>query len=179
MGIFSKVKDVVWNAVNAPNTEDVEGYEDDNGSDYVAEYKDERADRDEQWEMPPYTKESRGQDKRARQAQNSKVLEMYGREGVKSEIILRHPMDVSDAAKVCDFVREEKICVIDLTGVERNMAQRIADFLGGACYAINGTIQRISKDIFIIVPGGVRISADLKDELVKDGYIMPKTHGRR
>ena len=176
-GLFGKAKDFVWKAMNAPNTEDYDGYEDDpNEGDYTPDYKEERADREEQWEMP-YAKESR-QDKRTRQVQNSKVLEMYGREGVKAEIILRQPMDVSDAAKVCDFMREEKICVIDLTGVERSMAQRIADFLGGSCYAINGTIQRISKDIFIIVPSGIRISADLKDELAKDGYIMPKTSRR-
>jgi len=180
-GIFGKMKDVVWRAVNAPNTEDIDGYDDDGyGSDYVEDYREERhdrGDRDDQWEMP-YAKESRPE-KRARHAQNSKVLEMYGKEGSKSEIILRHPADVSDAAKVCDFIRDEKVCVIDLTGVERGMAQRIADFLGGSCYAINGTIQRISKDIFIIVPSGVRISADMKDEMEKDGYIMPKTHVRR
>ena len=175
-GIFGKFKDAVWNAMNAPNTEDVEGYENETGGDdYTTEHRGDRIDRDEQWEMP-YAK---GHDKRARQTQNNKVLEMYGKDGMKAEIILRNPMDVSDAAKVCDFIRDEKICVIDLTGVERSMAQRIADFLGGSCYAINGTIQRISKDIFIIVPSGVRISADLKDELEKDGYVMPKTHGRR
>jgi len=176
-GIFGKVKDLVWGAMNAPNTEVVDEYDDDDGI-YEPNDRDERPDREEQWEMP-YAKESRGQEKRARQAQNSKVLEMYGKEGIKSEIMLRHPMDVSDAAKVCDHIRDEKVCVIDLTGVDRGMAQRIADFLGGACYAINGTIQRISKDIFIIVPSGVRISADIKDELEKDGYIMPKAHGRR
>ena len=179
-GIFGKVKDVVWRAMNAPNTEDVDGYDEtgDDGGDYVTDYRDDRSDREEQWEMP-YARESRGSEKRARHAQNNKVLEMYGKEGMKAEIILRHPMDVSDAAKVCDFIRDEKICVIDLTGIERDMAQRIADFLGGACYAINGTIQRISKAIFIIVPSGVKISADIKDELAKDGFVMPKTHGRR
>jgi len=175
-GIFGKVKDLVWGAMNAPNTEIVDEYDDDDV--YESYDRDERLDRDEQWEMP-YAKESRTQEKRSRHAQNSKVLEMYGKESIKSEIMLRHPMDVSDAAKVCDHIREEKVCVIDLTGVDRGMAQRIADFLGGACYAINGTIQRISKDIFIIVPSGVRISADMKDELEKDGYIMPKAYGRR
>jgi len=174
-GIFGKVKDLVWGAMNAPNTEIVDEYDDD---DYELDEREERSSREEQWEMP-YAKEPRGHEKRTRQAQNNKVLEMYGKDGMKAEIILRHPMDVSDAAKVCDFIRDEKMCVIDLTGVERSMAQRIADFLGGACYAINGTIQRISKDIFIVVPSGVRISADIKDELEKDGYVMPKAHGRR
>ena len=176
-GIFSRVKEAMWKHISAPNTEDVDGYDENDTDGYVEEYRDER-DRDEQWEMP-YAKESRTSEKRTRHAQNSKVLEMYGKEGSRPEIMLRTPKDVSDAAKVCDSIREEKICVIDLTGLERNMAQRVADFLGGACYAINGTIQRISKDIFLIVPSGIRVSADITDELARDGYVMPKTHGRR
>ena len=173
-GIFGRMKDMVWGAIAAPNTELVDDVDIDD--EYEVDTRDERVYEDH-WEMP-YAKEPRA-DKRARQAQNNKVLEMYGKDNAKGEIILRHPMDVSDAAKVSDYIREEKMCVIDLTGVDRSMAQRIADFLGGACYAINGTIQRISKDIFIVVPSGVRISADLKDELEKDGYVLPKSYARR
>jgi len=102
-GIFGKVKDLVWGAMNAPNTEIVDEYDDD----YELDVREERVDRDEQWEMP-YARETRGQEKRTRQAQNSKVLEMYGKEGIKSEIMLRHPMDVSDAAKVCDYIAMKK-----------------------------------------------------------------------
>ena len=175
-GIFGKLKDMLWRAINAPNTEMVDELEVDDGG-YELDPRDigyEPGD----WEVPTTTREPR-QDKRARQIQNTKVLEMYGKDGSKSEVILRHPANVNDAAKVCDFIRDEKLCVIDLTGIDRSMAQRIADFLGGACYAINGTIQRISKDIFIVVPSGVRISADITDELEKDGYVVPKAYGRR
>ena len=176
-GIFSRLKDMLWRAMNAPNTEMVDEMDVDDG--YEPDSRDDDYDRVSDWEMPTTSREIRGNDKRARQIQNTKVLEMYGKDGTKSEVILRHPVSVNDAAKVCDFVRDEKLCVIDLTGVDRNMAQRIADFLGGACYAINGTIQRISKDIFIVVPNGVRISADMTEELEKDGYVVPKAYGRR
>jgi len=176
-GIFSRVKDMIWGAMNAPDTVHVDDMDDDGGYDTVSNY-DDGPDRDEHWEMP-YARDSRNHEKRARQAQNSKVLEMYGKEGIKADVMLRHPADMSDAAKVCDFIRDEKMCIIDLTGIDRGMAQRIADFLGGACYAINGTIHRISKDIFVIAPSGVRISADIKDELEKGGYDIPRTHGRR
>ena len=173
-GIFVKVKDALWGAMNAPNTEMVDELEVDDG--YELDPRDDGYERIGEWEMPA-ARETK--EKRTRQVQNNKVLEMYGKDGTKSEVILRHPASVNDAAKVCDFIREEKLCVIDLTGIDRNMAQRIADFLGGACYAINGTIQRISKDIFIVVPSGVRISADITDELEKDGYVVPKAYGRR
>ena len=180
-GIFGKAKDYVWSLINAPNTEPIDDGSDDGW--YEGEIREERAAYRDTYESEPrYEEETRVPQKRtasARQAQNNKVLEMYSKGAGGSEVVIRHPLDVSEAAKVCDLVREDKVCVVDLTGMERGMAQRIADFLGGACYAINGCIQRISKDIFIIAPEGVRISGDVRDELEKDGYVIPKASGRR
>jgi len=183
-GIFGKAKDYVWGLMNAPDTEPIDEaagdgwYEDDD-----REERPERGYRDTYENEPRYEDEPRWKEKRpvsARQAQNNKVLEMYSRgNNSGTEVVIRHPMDVSEAAKVCDLIREDKMCVVDLAGMDRGMAQRIADFLGGACYAVNGCIQRISKDIFIIVAEGVRITGDLKDELEKDGYVIPKASGRR
>ena len=183
-GILSRMKDGLWGLLNAPNTEEV----DETMGDEDWYDDDEPVERDDNWEAStarsPYDYEPRRSTSKrpqttARQSHNNKVLEMYGKSEVGQEIILRHPVDVGEAAKICDNIRDNKICVINLTGMERGMAQRIADFLGGACYAVNGTIQRVSKDIFIIVPDGVRITGELKDELEKDGYVLPKAHGMR
>jgi len=183
--IIGKAKDLMLGLINGPDTELVEEtqgdgwYEgDDNDGGLVRGYKDTIEP------GPRYDDEPRWKEKQrpagARQTQNNKVLEMYGKgAGSAAEVVIRHPMDVSEAAKVCDLVREYKVCVVDLTGMDRNMAQRIADFLGGVCYAVNGCVQRISKDIFIIAPEGVRITGDVKDELEKDGYVIPKASGRR
>ena len=184
-GILSRMKDGLWSILNAPNTELVDGpdedwYDDEDEAPMVSRRREIRyddADMHHEIQEPPRRKDRRAET--ARQAQNNKVLEMYNKGVSGPEVIIRHPLDVSEAAKICDFIREDKMCVVDLTGMERSMAQRIADFLGGACYALSGCIQRISKDIFIIVPEGVRISGDLKDELEKDGYIIPKASGRR
>jgi len=113
-----------------------------------------------------------------RQAQNSKVLDMYRNDG-GPEIKIAYPQNVSEAAGVCDSICDGKACVINLTGIERGMAQRIADFLGGAVYAVQGTIQRVDTHIFIIVPDGVRISGTTRADIEKDGYSFPKDGGRR
>ena len=177
------VKTGFWNLLNSPGTEPVEEELQDDDY-YYEEEKAQRNDRsyrrdedmyEDEYEHEP--KPLRWNEKRpttARQAQNNKVLEMHGKSSAShTEVVIRHPMDVGEAAKICDYVRDGKMCIIDLTGMDRTMAQRIADFLGGACYALDGTVQRVSKDIFVIVPDGVRIAADLKDELEKDGYVFP------
>ena len=182
-GIFGKAKDYVWGLMNAPDTEPMDEVSDEwyEGDGHERPERGYRDMFEPEQPQPRYEEEPRRERRNVstRQAQNNKVLEMYNRGTGGSEVVIRHPMDVSEAAKVCDFIREDKVCVVDLTGMDRGMAQRIADFLGGACYAINGCIQRISKDIFIIAPEGVRISGDVKDELEKDGYVIPKASGRR
>ena len=177
---IGSIKDYFVRLINGPEGEFIEDGQPEGGwhegEPRGGTYRDEYA-------PPHYEDELRFKEKRpvtARQAQNNKVLEMYARgTGTTTEVVIRHPADVSEAAKVCDFIKEDKVCVVDLTGMERNTAQRIADFLGGACYALNGCVQRISKDIFIIAPVGVLISGDVKDELEKDGYVIPKALGHR
>jgi len=183
MGKFvDNVKTGFWNLLNSPGTEAVEEEQSD---DYY--YEEERTTRsndrgyrrdqdmyEDEYEHEP--KPLRLSEKRStsRQAQNNKVLELHGKNTPShAEVVIRHPMDVGEAAKICDCVRDNKMCIIDLTGMDRTMAQRIADFLGGACYALDGSVQRVSKDIFVIVPDGVRIAADLQDELERDGYVFP------
>ena len=44
-----------------------------------------------------------------------------------------------------------------------DIAQRIIDFTSGSCFAISGSLQKISHYIFIITPASVDISGDLQD----------------
>jgi len=180
MGNFvDKVKSGFWNLINSPGSEPVdEGHDDD----YYEDEQEEqgrgygRNDRDD-YEGEYVPAQPRWNEKRptsARQMQNNKILEMHGKgTPSKAEVIIRRPANVEEASKVCDLLRADKICVVDLTGMERSMAQRIADFLGGACYALDGSVQRVSRDIFVIVSEGVRVTADVQDELEKDGYVFP------
>jgi len=182
MGSFvDKVKSGFWNLLNSPGSEPVEDEHDDEyyeeereESRSYSRSRDDRDDYDDYGSSPAQPRWSERRTTSARQAQNNKVLEMHGKAtSNKAEVIIRRPVNVEEASKVCDLLRAEKICVVDLTGMERNMAQRIADFLGGACYALDGSVQRVSRDIFVIVSEGVRITADVQDELEKDGYVFP------
>jgi len=176
MGKFvDNVKAGFWNLFNAPGTVPVDDgddeWEDDDhdrykGRDMDDDYEDDR-------QASGWGGGKRGQT--SRQAQNNKVLEMHGktRTAPTAEVVLSKPADMGECPKICDYIRDDKICIIDLTGMERDMAQRIADFLGGACYALDGSIQRISRDIFIVVPEGVRVSQTLQEEIERSGYAFP------
>ncbi|MCL2363139.1 MAG: cell division protein SepF [Defluviitaleaceae bacterium] len=99
---------------------------------------------------------------------NDKIVELYGKKtqvAVTAQVALTSPKDVSSSNIVTDYIKEGKICAVNLTGVERGQAQRIVDVVAGGVYALNGSINRVSKDIFIVAPEGVQVSGELKEEL--------------
>lgn len=55
--------------------------------------------------------------------------------------------------------------IMNLEGLDLEVAQRIIDFTSGATFAISGNLQKISNYIFLVTPTNVDISGDLQDLL--------------
>ncbi len=70
-----------------------------------------------------------------------------------------------DAQKICDQIKLEKPVVVNLEKVEYQVAQRIMDFLSGTCYALDGSIQKVANNIFVIAPSTVEVSSEIKEEI--------------
>ena len=93
----------------------------------------------------------------------SKILNF--RTGAQMQVMLTYPKEIVDATDICNYLRKGHICVVNLEGVERSHAQRIADFLSGAVYVTDGAIERINTNIFIAAPSHVIISGESEEEL--------------
>ena len=93
----------------------------------------------------------------------SKILNF--RTGAQMQVMLTYPKEIVDATDMCDYLRKGHVCVVNLEGVERSNAQRIADFLSGAVYVTDGAIERINTNIFIAAPSHVLISGESEEEL--------------
>jgi cell division inhibitor SepF len=50
-----------------------------------------------------------------------------------------------------------------MEGLDMDLAQSIMDFTSGACYAINGNMNGISKYILIATPKSVDLSGEFAD----------------
>ena len=81
---------------------------------------------------------------------------------VASEIVLAQLKTINDAPDVVNNLRVNRVCIVNLEGVDVDTAQRIADFLGGASFAMNGSIERINESIFVMAPLGTSIKDLLK-----------------
>jgi cell division inhibitor SepF len=101
---------------------------------------------------------------------SSKVISMNSRE---VEVKVIKPQYFSESKLVADLLREGKTVVINMEGVVNPEAQRTIDFIGGACYAVDGTLQAISKNIFIAAPDDILVNGDLRDEIMNENIISP------
>ena len=81
------------------------------------------------------------------------------------EVSMVRPTSFEDARDVCEMLLSGRAVVINMEGVQVELAQRIIDFASGACYAIDGNLQKISSYIFIVTPNNIELSGDFQNML--------------
>lgn len=83
--------------------------------------------------------------------------------GSGMEVCVIKPTSVEDAREITETLLANRTVVLNLEGLDVDIAQRIIDFTSGSCFAIGGNLQKISHYIFIITPASVDISGDFQD----------------
>lgn len=96
--------------------------------------------------------------------------------GVLSEICVSRPATIEDALEACISLKENKTCLVNLEEVQNNEAQRIIDFLSGAAEALNGTVKRVSGDIFLVCPAHTSINelGRVKEQIKQGSFVFSK-----
>lgn len=89
--------------------------------------------------------------------------------GKGMEVCVIKPSTVEDGREISDTLLSGRAVILNLEGLQVSIAQRIIDFTSGACYSINGNLQKVSNYIFIITPEAVDISGDFQDLLSNTG----------
>lgn len=92
-------------------------------------------------------------------ATRSTVKRQYSESGM--EVCIVKPTSVNDARDVTDLILAGSTVVLNLEGLDVDIAQRIIDFTSGSCYAVQGNVMKISHYIFVITPSSVDISGDI------------------
>lgn len=89
---------------------------------------------------------------------------------VSARVVLKRPSEFTDIMEIVDSVKSRKIVVMNMTEVESKLAQRMIDYIVGACYALNGSFQEIARSIYIFAPDNVDINNELKQEMSKSEF---------
>jgi len=79
------------------------------------------------------------------------------------EVCVIKPTSVEDSREITETLLAGRPVILNLEGLDVDIAQRIIDFTSGSCFALGGNLQKISVYIFIITPASVDISGDFQE----------------
>ncbi|MDD7363746.1 MAG: cell division protein SepF [Peptoniphilus sp.] len=138
------------------------------GDDY--EYDDEyEYDEDEAFkttEVEPITTNTQKTTTSTRRKENGNVLSIQTKAAMV--ITVHEPLSYDESPKIVDDLKENKAVVLNFEQLDLDVKREIFDFVNGALYAIEGKIQKVNKDIFILAPANIAIDG-LKEELQNSG----------
>ncbi len=153
MGFFNKLGKMI-------NPEDDYDYEDDDGG-----YENDDGLVDEPVVQNPSTQssgytqpQSRGQSSSG-MGLNSGALEL--------KVVKPEKYDSTTAQKIADHLLNRRTVVLNLEATNKEAARRLIDFLSGVAYSIDGYIQRVANNTFVIVPNNVDVSGEQLQEAKK------------
>lgn len=110
---------------------------------------------------------------------SSKITPMRSKRNIQAsnvEICVIKPTTMEDAREIADTLVDNCTVILNLEGIDVELAQRIFDFTSGACYSLGGSFQKVSSYIFVLGPSNVDITGDLQNILgstapsVRAGY---------
>ena len=89
------------------------------------------------------------------------------------EVCVIKPTGVDDPREIIDTLLSNRTVLLNMEGLDVDIAQRILDYASGATYAIDGNLQKISHYIFIITPASVDVSGDFSTVL-NESFDVPQ-----
>ena len=80
------------------------------------------------------------------------------------------PTSFNDAQEVADKFKVNVPVILNLQGVDRDLARRIIDFASGLCYGLGGQMERVANQVYLLTPNDVEVSLEERRRLRERGY---------
>lgn len=93
----------------------------------------------------------------------SRVVNIHTNSQMK--LVIYEPRSYEDSPRIIDELKNRKTVVVNLEYLENETKRQVFEFLNGAIYSLDGNIQKVSKDIFILAPSNVDIDGKMKEEI--------------
>ena len=91
----------------------------------------------------------------------TKVLPMTGTV-TTSKVVITQPEAFEDVEEIGEYLKQRRSVIVNLESINKEDGKRVLDFLGGASFALEGNIQKVSNLIYLITPTSVEIQNDVE-----------------
>lgn len=103
---------------------------------------------------------------------NTNIVKLHTTSQMK--VVIVEPKKYDEVTTIADHLKNKRAVIVNLENLNDAIARKsIFDFMNGAVYVLDGTIQKVSKAIFILAPNNVDIDASIKKELESSKTLFP------
>jgi cell division inhibitor SepF len=85
-------------------------------------------------------------------------------------IITLHPRSYNEARTIGEHFRLGNPVIINLTEMDELELKRLVDFSSGLAFGLHGTIERVTKKVFLICPANVSVSSEDKSAAAQASF---------
>jgi cell division inhibitor SepF len=89
---------------------------------------------------------------------------------VLDRIITLHPRYYNEARTIGEHYREGNPVIINLTEMDESEHKRLVDFASGLAFGLHGTIERVTKKVFLLSPANVSVSSEDKSAAAQASF---------
>lgn len=89
---------------------------------------------------------------------------------ILDRIITLHPRYYNEARTIGEHFRQGNPVIINLTEMDESDHKRLVDFASGLAFGLHGTIERVTKKVFLISPANVSVSTEDKSTAAQASF---------
>ncbi len=89
---------------------------------------------------------------------------------IDMKLFICEPKRYEDCTRAVDELKNRKPVVLNLENMDTDIKKQIFEFIKGSVYALEASIQKVSREIFVIAPSNVQIDGQLKEKLEKNYF---------
>lgn len=79
------------------------------------------------------------------------------------------PTTFNEAQEVGDRFKADQPVILNLQGVDKELARRLIDFSSGLCYGLGGQMEKVATNVYLITPTDVEVSEEERQKLQQHG----------
>ena len=99
---------------------------------------------------------------------NSKIVSINkkNKKGTKKDLklIIYNPESYNEVKAISDDLKNNMPVILNLENIDKDQGRRFIDFISGAVYGINGTVQKIGSGVFLFTPQNVEVDGEVLNE---------------
>ncbi|OHW62623.1 cell division protein SepF [Andreesenia angusta] len=107
------------------------------------------------------------------ETKNNKVVSIHTHTNANTKVMIYEPKAYNEVTTIIEELKNRKLIVINMLGLEGEVKGNVFHCLSGAIYAMEGNMQKVAKDIFVLAPNNVEVDSNKISEEMSNKGIFP------